>query len=145
MSSIVAEISRSDLDTPPACDATIERLQYVASYNWIDKDLPTIAVPEGLPPLWAPPLKPPRMTPDSGIRYIDQNAARWPEYPLEPLFRAVCAQNPEFEMSDVDVVTDRNNMRKLLPFVEASASDSFEIKAEIAGKKTLLLTRVEEN
>ncbi|OHE91728.1 hypothetical protein CORC01_12955 [Colletotrichum orchidophilum] len=85
------------------------------------------------------------MIPDFGIRYIDQNAARRPEYPLEPLFRAVCAQKPEFELSDVDIVTDRNNMRKLLRFVEAPASDSFEIKAEIAGKKTLLLTRVEEN
>ncbi|KAK1451067.1 hypothetical protein CCUS01_11244 [Colletotrichum cuscutae] len=143
MSSTVAQIARSVLNTPPACDATIERLQYVASYNWIEGAKPTIAVP-GLPPLWAPPSGSPRMAPDSGTRYVDQNAARCPKYPLEPLFRAVRAQNPDFELSDVDIITDRNNMRKLLRFVEASASDSFEIKAEIAGEKTLLLTRVEE-
>ncbi|KAF4475425.1 hypothetical protein CGGC5_v015998 [Colletotrichum fructicola Nara gc5] len=49
-----------------------------------------------------------------------------------------------FEVSDVDVVSDRNNIRKLLRFVQASSSEGFEIKAEIAGKKTLLFTRVEE-
>ncbi|KAH0425477.1 hypothetical protein CcaCcLH18_10936 [Colletotrichum camelliae] len=50
-----------------------------------------------------------------------------------------------FELSDVDVVSDRNSIRKLLRFVQASSSEGFEIKAEIAGKKTLLFTRVEKH
>lgn len=83
------------------------------------------------------------MTPDSGMVYIDQNAARSPRYPLEPLFRALQAQSPDFELRDIDLVTDRNNIRKLLRFVQGSSSDSFEIRVEIAGNKTALFTRVE--
>ncbi|CAI0645625.1 unnamed protein product, partial [Colletotrichum noveboracense] len=143
MPSTVADIVRSDLDASQACNASITCLQYVASYNWMNSKLPTIAVP-GSPPRWAPPTVPPRMTPDTGTVYVDQNAARCPDHPLEPLFRAIRAHKPSFELSDVDVVSDRNNIRKLLRFVQASSSEGFEIKAEMTGKKTLLFTRVEE-
>ncbi|KAI3530198.1 hypothetical protein CABS02_14580 [Colletotrichum abscissum] len=111
MPSTVADIARSDLDASQVCDASITCLQYVASYNWINSEVPTIAVPD---------------------------------HPLEPLFRVIRAHKPSFELGDVDVVSDRNNIRKLLRFVQASSSEGFEIRAEIAGKKTLLLTRVEE-
>ncbi|KZL67602.1 geranylgeranyl pyrophosphate synthetase, partial [Colletotrichum incanum] len=141
MPSVVAEISHSDLGNPPICDATITDLQHVASYNWLDKTLPTILVP-GAPPLWSPPPRPPTMMPDSGTVYIDQNAAR-SHYPLEPLLRALLVQNPKFELGDIDLVTDRNNIRKLLRFVQKSSSDPFEIQVEIAGSKTALFTRVE--
>jgi hypothetical protein len=76
--------------------------------------------------------------------YIDQNAARNPRFPLESLFRALSIENPEFNIGDVDLVTDRNNIRKLLRFVQASSNDTFQIKVEIAGDKTALFTRVEE-
>ncbi|KAM0473919.1 hypothetical protein ACHAPX_007967 [Trichoderma viride] len=75
--------------------------------------------------------------------YIDQNAARSPRYPLEPLFRALQAESPDFELGDIDLVTDRNNIRKLLRFVQGSSSDNFEIRVEIAGDKTAVFTRVE--
>lgn len=75
--------------------------------------------------------------------YIDQNAARSPRYPLEPLFRALQAENPGFELGDIDLVTDRNNIRKLLRFVQGSSSENFEIQVEIAGSKTAVFTRVE--
>lgn len=83
------------------------------------------------------------MRPDSGIVFIDQNAARNPRFPLEPLFRALSTENPEYNIADVDIVTDRNNIRKLLRFVQGSSSDPFEIRIEIAGQKTALFTRVE--
>ncbi|KAK1236909.1 hypothetical protein MKX08_007857 [Trichoderma sp. CBMAI-0020] len=142
MVSVLAEISLSDLDTPPPSNATITGLQHVASYNWLEGSVPTISVP-GSPPLWSPPRVAPKLTPDSGMVYIDQNAARSPRYPLEPLFRALQAENPDFELADIDLVTDRNNIRKLLRFVQGSSSDHFEIRVEIAGNKTAVFTRVE--
>lgn len=75
--------------------------------------------------------------------FIDQNAARNPRFPLEPLLRALTAENPEFNIADVDLVTDRNNIRKLLRFVQASSTDTFQIRVEVAGEKTALFTRVE--
>ncbi len=42
--------------------------------------------------------------------------------PLEPLFRALAvAEIPTSNIGDVDLVTDRNNIRKLLRFVQASS------------------------
>lgn len=76
--------------------------------------------------------------------YIDQNAARNPSSPLEPLFRSLYSQKPDFQIGDIDLVTDRNNIRKLLRFVKGSSTDKFEIQVEIVGSKTALFTRVEE-
>lgn len=76
--------------------------------------------------------------------YIDQNAARNPRSPLEPLFRALAIENPEYDIGDVDLVTDRNNIRKLLRFVQGPSNKAFKIKVEIAGDKTALFTRVEK-
>jgi hypothetical protein len=81
--------------------------------------------------------------PDSGVVFIDQNAARNPRSPLEPLFRALSTENPKFNIADVDLVTDRNNIRKLLRFVQGTSNDPFQIRVEIAGQKTALFTRVE--
>lgn len=83
--------------------------------------------------------------------FIDQNAARSPRHPLEPVFLALRAEQQQqqpgvVELPEVDVVTDRNNVRKLLRFVQggASADRPFDIKVEaVAGAKTALLTRVE--
>jgi hypothetical protein len=76
--------------------------------------------------------------------YIDQNAARNPRSPLEPLFLALFTEHPDFNIGDVDLVTDRNNIRKLLRFVQGSSHDPFQIRVEIAGEGTALFTRVEE-
>lgn len=46
---IIAEISVSDLtDFPAPSDATITELEHLASYNWLEKPVPTISVPGGL-------------------------------------------------------------------------------------------------
>ncbi|OCL11443.1 hypothetical protein AOQ84DRAFT_287231 [Glonium stellatum] len=143
-SQIIAEISRPDLtDLPASSSATITGVQHLASYNWLEKSVPTISVP-GTPALWSPPSVSSKLTPDSGMVYIDQNAARNPSSPLEPLFRSLYSQKPDFQIGDIDLVTDRNNIRKLLRFVKGSSTDKFEIQVEIVGSKTALFTRVEE-
>ncbi|KAL1857544.1 hypothetical protein Daus18300_010302 [Diaporthe australafricana] len=141
-SQIIAEISRSDLTDLLAANGRIAGIHQLASYNWLEKAVPTILVP-GSPPLWSPPSVLRKLAPDSGVVYIDQNAARNPRFPLEPLFRALYVDNPDFQVRDIDLVTDRNNIRKLLRFVQGSSSDAFQIRVELAGNRTALFTRVE--
>lgn len=89
-----------------------------------------------------------RVAKDSGLVYINQNAARYPERPLEPLFRALFVSNPSFDVGSADIVTDRNNLRKLLKFVDDTATgeelDAFVIHVEHI-QDTGLLSRVERN
>lgn len=78
--------------------------------------------------------------------FIDQNAALCPSSPLEPLFRAVLVQDPDFSLRNVDLVTDRGNIRKLLCFVQGSTNEHFRILVEVVGDgdtSTALFTRVE--
>lgn len=142
----LAEISRKDLQElsiPPS--ASITDVKHLSSYNWIEASTPTIAVP-GSPPLWSPPSTPQQLKPDSGLVYIAQNAARHPDSPLEPLFRALYVENPSFNIRSIDVVTDRNVIRKLLSFINPSSMrnglEAFTFNIEIAGN-TAMLSRVE--
>lgn len=73
---------------------------------------------------------------------IDQNAHRCPDHPLEPLFRALLTVNPAFDLTAVDLVTDRNNLRKLLRFVSNEDDKPFTIRVQRLGKTTLF-TRTE--
>lgn len=98
---------------------------------------------KGSPPLWSPSAGPLKLEPDSGRVYVDQNAARVPTAPLEPLFSALFAQNPQFEMGSVDMITDRNNIRKLLRFLDGSSSDSFQMHVEIVDGRRALFTRMD--
>lgn len=143
-SAVVAKISRHDLDklnTPS--EAFITNAQHLCSYNWKNDSVPTIAVP-GTPPLWAPSKGSRQLKKDSGLVFIDQNADRHPIYPLEPLFRALYLTDSKFKIGSVDVVTDRNNIRKLLGFVKPDSAshglESFTIKVEVC-KGTALFCR----
>jgi hypothetical protein len=133
----VFEISRKDLqelDTPKS--ASITDVKHLSSYNWLEAphSTPTIAVP-GSPARWLSPGVPHRLKKDSGLIYIAQNAARHPESPLEPLFRALYITHPSFNIHLIDVVTDRNNIRKLLSFIDPSSNrnglEEFTINIEV--------------
>ncbi|KAI1473183.1 uncharacterized protein F4812DRAFT_42053 [Daldinia caldariorum] len=145
-SKVVAKVSLSDLqgpDVPPV--ASITDVKYLSSYNWIESPKPTIAVP-GSPPLWAAPKLPQRVNKDSGLIYIAQNAARHPDSPLEPLFRAIYVTDPSFDIRPIDIVTDRNNIRKLLSFVDPTVArnglEEFTINIEVT-KNTAIFSRDE--
>ncbi|KAI1141246.1 hypothetical protein F5Y05DRAFT_255615 [Hypoxylon sp. FL0543] len=145
---VVAEISRSDLehlDSP--LTASITDVRHLSSYNWIDEPEPTIVVP-GSPSLWAPPKDPVCVNKDSGHYYIDQNAARHPSSPLEPLFRALYVTDSSFDIRSTDVVTDRNSIRKLVSFIRPRISPSrlqeFTINVDTI-KNTTLFSRQEKN
>ncbi|KAI1281630.1 geranylgeranyl pyrophosphate synthetase [Xylaria sp. FL0933] len=138
-------ISRENLTEQDDRAAIVEDVKHLASYSWIEAAAPTIAVP-GAPPRWSPPAVPTRLQKDSGLVYISQNAARHPESPLEPLFRSLYVVSPDFDIRGVDVITDRNNIRKLLSFIDPSSSrnglEPFVIMAE-AIDNTLLMARIE--
>ncbi|KAH7359370.1 hypothetical protein B0T11DRAFT_341481 [Plectosphaerella cucumerina] len=144
----MAEITRQeieDLPTPSSHAPSITNVKHLSSYNWIEAPTPTIAVP-GSPALWSPPSAPRQLQKDSGFLYIGQNAARHPDSPLEPLFRALHITNPSFNLKTIDVVTDRNNIRKLLSFVSPGTNihgtDPFTITIEFV-KDTAIFCRDE--
>ena len=125
--------------------ASITYVQHLSSYNWIEAPTPTIAIP-GSPSLWSDPTGPRQLKRDSGLVYIAQNAARHPDSPLEPLFRALCTANPSFDICSVDIVTDRNNICKLLSFINPSSTrnglEAFTINVEVA-ENTVIFSRAE--
>lgn len=102
---------------------------------------PTIAIP-GCPPLLSPQKGSQKVPKDSGFIYIAQNAARHPESPLEPPFRALYMTHPSFDIGAVDLVTDRNNIRKLLSFINPSLSkngfEPFTIDFEVTSMMAML-------
>lgn len=136
----LVEISRLDLESSAPADATITDVEHLASYNWIEASTPTIAVP-GSPAYWSAPRGPRAVRKDSGLIYIAQNAARHPDSPLEPLFRSLYVEQPSFDINSIDVVTDRNNIRKLLSFVNAKLNkhglESFTIQVDIAAQTAI--------
>jgi hypothetical protein len=147
-SNTTAEISRLDLQelrTPSS--ASITDVRHLSSYNWIEasNSTPTITVP-GSPALWSVPRVPQQLKKDSGLIYIAQNAARHPNSPLEPLFRALYITHPSYDIRSTDVVTDRNNIRKLLSFISSGTTknevESFTIGIEVV-KNTAILCREE--
>ena len=138
----------------------------VASYNWTNRKPPTIIVPgmfyylhcchlllifhfnfvmrsEGCPPIWQntpPPFKLPR---DSERPFIDQNRYRVPQYPLLPMFTAIERMQPSFDYASLDIITDRNNLRKLLKWIEGSSQSDFRIDLQLCGENTVVLGRWE--
>lgn len=112
----------------------------IASYNWLNEPEPTILVP-GMPAIWSPPSEAPALEPDSGTRYVDQNADRMPLSPLEPLLRAVQTHRPDFDLSELDVVCDRRPLRLLHGFIVGN-QEVFQFGVEAIGNTTVF-TRAE--
>ncbi|KAH9046232.1 hypothetical protein EDB84DRAFT_1435628 [Lactarius hengduanensis] len=128
----------------------IDNVKYVASYNWIDAEKPTMVVP-GSPAIWTGRAVPFTLQPDDGYVYFDQKNAQLAQYPMLPLFAAADAIHDEkaalpVDWPTVDVVTDRNGMRKLLRWLDPTpgrAVRDFRIDVQLVGNKTLVLRRWE--
>ncbi|KAG9096863.1 hypothetical protein FRC06_008252 [Ceratobasidium sp. 370] len=147
---------------PTEEDGKIEITNVVTlgSYNWVEHSVPTIIIP-GSPCLWKEPTLPLQLSPDTGPAFIDQNTARSPKSPFEPTIRAISVirgdtnNNPALSDEGIDVVTDRNNLRKLMRFICANGPNrdprrnrnrEFRIDAQLApNDKTLVLTRYDES
>lgn len=147
-------------------------LRPVSAYDWTDSARPTIIVPGtyirvtppttrvehlsrcsafadrfvGHPRIWKNRKAPFFVPRDSGKAYIDINKYKVPDYPLLPLFTAVDHLDPRFPFTSMDIITDRNNLRKLMRFVEGSFNKKkgFRIDLQLIGKSTVLFGRHEE-
>ncbi|KAI1964957.1 hypothetical protein LOZ58_001649 [Ophidiomyces ophidiicola] len=141
----ITDIPRPDLTDIDKTGPSVTNVEHLSSYNWIESPIPTIAVP-GCPPLWSPPRTHRKVVKDSGLIYIAQNAVRHPESPLEPLFRSLYIENPSYNINLVDLITDRNNVRKILSFINPNISkngrEPFTIDVEVRNN-TAIFCRAE--
>lgn len=89
------------------------------------------------------------MEPDDGSNFVDQNGARMSQYPMLPLFAAADAihdKKAPVDWPTVDIITDRNGLRKLLRWLNPSEGKEvrdFRIDVELVGSKTVVLSRWE--
>ncbi|KAJ5751498.1 uncharacterized protein N7511_008463 [Penicillium nucicola] len=120
-----------------------EPCYFLCSYNWRRCLEPSIYVP-GAPRKWSPHPLPITLTRDCPTSPEEQQYHPIPTYHFEPVFRALTAVNSDFRFDDVDLVTNRNNLRKLLQWVEGAARRDFRIDLDIVND-TLFMTRWEAN
>ncbi|KAG9311433.1 hypothetical protein JVU11DRAFT_8546 [Chiua virens] len=123
----------------------LRHVKPVASYSWIDAPVPTIVVP-GSSLIWADERPPVTQVPlDKGVQHIHHDASKMGNLsPMWPLFASIDALNDDFPYKDLDLVTDRNGLRKLLRHVDnVPRTDDFRIDIDLVGK-TCLFTRREE-
>ncbi|KAK1230846.1 hypothetical protein PQX77_006064 [Marasmius sp. AFHP31] len=140
--------------TPPTTvtgfTADVTNVQYIGSYNWLDREgsQRTILVP-GSPPEWLDRRTPYVVKEDTSECFVDQNGFRIPASPLLPLIASVdfhhANEARSFDWSSVDIITDRNGLRKLLRWVRGEVDRDFRIDLQLAGKKTILFTRWEKH
>ncbi|TGO57491.1 hypothetical protein BOTNAR_0200g00070 [Botryotinia narcissicola] len=117
----------------------IENVKYVASYNWVDGKNPIILVP-GSPPAWSPPAQDEKLPEDSGAVYRDINAARYPDYPMEPAVRSLLALEPDFKLQDVDLVACGSTIGNLLRFA-GSLDMPFRFDADFVGDTVFFIRK----
>lgn len=133
--------------------------ELLCSYSWVIKPQPTVYVPgepflsgwaisqltaTGEPPRLVSRSLPMRVSPDSGVHFIDQNSFRVPKYPFEVVFRAMDVMNPTSRFTDIDVLTNRNSLRHLLDFCHGKCRDGFRIDLYLI-QNTLVIERCERS
>ncbi|KAF5858591.1 hypothetical protein ETB97_003984 [Aspergillus alliaceus] len=137
---VLAKIYPSDLQAEKQdITAQITDSQYMASYNWLSEGEPHILIP-GEPPKWVPLSTPTRLMEDSGLYFRDQNAARYPSYPMEPMVHAILARNPDFLLQNTDIVACGSTLGNLLRFVRGE-DKPFRILIEVIGKTVFFMRR----
>ncbi|KAI9760197.1 MAG: hypothetical protein M4579_001812 [Chaenotheca gracillima] len=118
----------------------IQNTQLVASYNWLDGKSPSILVP-GSPPSWSPLPEPRKLKQDRGDYYRDPNAARSPQYPMEPAIRSVLSLHEDFETSSINIVGCSSTIGNILRYA-GSLSASFSFDVDVIGN-TIFFVRKE--
>lgn len=97
LGSLLSSLTKDDFDDDAEKHehhAAISDFRTVASYNWLDRSEPTIAVP-GKPPRWTPLASPRRLKLDDGEFFRDPNSAQFPKHPMEPaVVAAVTSECP---------------------------------------------------
>lgn len=99
-----------------------------------------------MPRVWTDPPPGIALERDGNEAVKDQNTLMTPRFPLLAMVASVRAYRPNFAFNEVNIVTTRNSLRKLLRFIRGSerpgAVADFRIDVDVTGK-TMLLTRRE--
>ncbi len=135
---IVTTITHESLKPDSTPVTSTSGFETICTYNW-HSDGKAIIVPGG-PRKWQNRSLPVFLTPDTGFSYIDQHAFHTPRYPFEPSFRALSVMNPDMRLDDVDIITNRNSLRKLLDFAGETRQQPFCIGLQMV-KNTLFMNR----
>ena len=102
--------------------------------------------------MWRNRPTPYTVPPDSGITHAYSNSVKLPSSPLLPLFRAIdhmesSSPSTQVNWSSIDFITDRNNLRKLLSWIEhkdkGTEVHDFRIDLQLCGVGTVLMQRWE--
>lgn len=98
-----------------------------------------------MPPKWTPLPEPRKLGEDAGIFYRDQNAARYPNHPMEPAAEAImktCPNPKQTSVSDLDIelVACSNTLGNLLRFARGD-DRSFRMLVEVVGRTVHLIRR----
>ena len=96
-----------------------------------------------MPPRWSPLKKARKLPEDNGEYFRDANAARYPEYPVEPGIRALIAMDPSFDLGALDVVACGSTLGNLLRFSRSIEHD-FRFEVDMI-EGTLFLIRKENS
>lgn len=118
---------------------------------------PTLNFHAGSPPVWRERELPYRVPYDAGVRMVDQNGFRMGPSAscLLPLLRAVeivAEENADtsLDWANIDFVTDRNGLRKLMRWLGHSGTEwdaplkELRIDLQLGGAKTVLMHRFEK-
>ncbi|KAI9865692.1 MAG: hypothetical protein M1813_002150 [Trichoglossum hirsutum] len=138
---LLGEIPLDSVEANPDTSVALEDLVTLTSYNLMPKEQKTIIVP-GSPSIWRPRTLPARIKPDSGSYPVDPSRIVFPKCPLEPLLRALLFTHPNYNLSDIDLISDRRNLRLLLDFINGDKSE-FRIDVEVIGSTVLFSTWTE--
>jgi len=97
---------------------------------------------EGYLPRLAPLEFPLEFEPDAVAFEKEENAVIDLPYPhrFEPLLRSLAITCPEFNVTNIDLITGSNSLRKLILFASEQARVDFRIDLEILGR-TLMMSR----
>ncbi|KAF2811985.1 uncharacterized protein BDZ99DRAFT_441037 [Mytilinidion resinicola] len=139
---VVRTIASASLEADDATVSSELSFELLCSYNW-QRNRKAILVPGG-PPKWVLPPLPITLAPDAGLQFVDQNAFRVPRYPFEPAFQALAVMSPNAQLDDVDIIANRNSLRKLLNFAAGRRQDPFRMDLHMV-KDTLFISRKERN
>ncbi|RAL02475.1 uncharacterized protein BO80DRAFT_36321 [Aspergillus ibericus CBS 121593] len=134
----VGEIPADSIHPDPTISISKKELKTVTSYNLLPKRENTMVVP-GTPAIWKPATTPRKLNPDAGKYILDPNALVFPKCVLEPLLRAIPVTQPRMKLNDIDLISDRRNLRLLLAFASGSKKE-FRIDVEVVESTVLLST-----
>ncbi|PWY94974.1 hypothetical protein BO94DRAFT_507803 [Aspergillus sclerotioniger CBS 115572] len=134
----IGEIPVDSIHADPTISASKKDLKTITSYNLLPKRTQTMIVP-GTPAIWKPVTTPRKLKPDAGKYILDPNGLVFPKFAMEPLLRAIAVTQPRMKLNDVDLITDRRNLRLLLAFVSGQKKE-FRINVEVVESTVFLST-----